>query len=130
MVGSDSCGGVLAWPSSRALAGDHHSGEEQLTAPDAPRLAPLEGARQALGPDRAVLAQRLRELHVAGRLGEVQLRVLPAARQLRLVVDCVVDAGTHLSPPRDSFLSTRVLGNTKAADPLIGFRGLEAAGTR
>src|SRR3990170_2607833 len=77
--------GVLAGPSSRALAGDHHSREEQLTAPDTPRLAPLAGARQALGPDRTVLAQRLRELHVAGRLGEVQLRVLPAARQLRLV---------------------------------------------
>src|SRR3954470_12129937 len=117
MAVSDSCGGVLAGPASGALAGDHHSGEEQLTTPDAPRLSPLECARQALRPDRAVLAQRLRELHVAGRLGEVQLRTLAPARQLRLVDGVGVDnTDAHLSPPCDWSASCllAVSRNTKA----------------
>src|ERR1700712_2695380 len=125
---------VLAWTASRALAGDHHSLEEQLTAPDAPGLTPLEGCGQALDPDRAVLAQRLGELHVAGRLGEVQVRVVDPARQLRLVDPSPVDsADAHLSPP--SGLVAGVLVDSgeprksprKTRRPRIpcGFRGLE-----
>ena len=41
------CGGVFSGAAPGTLARDHHSGEEQLTAPDAPRLAPFESPRQA-----------------------------------------------------------------------------------
>ena len=96
MVVSDSCGGVLAGPASRTLAGDHRSGEEQLTAPDPPRLAPFEGPRQALGPDRTVQAQGLGQLDVAGRLVEVELRVVHPPGPLRLVDALLPDsAGAH-----------------------------------
>jgi hypothetical protein len=101
-LGRGDRGLVLAGPATRALAGDHHSVEEQLTAPDAPRLTPLEGSGETLGPDRAVPAQGLRELDVAGRLGEVQVRVVDPARQLRLVDPVALEdgpldsAGAHL----------------------------------
>ena len=57
---------VLAGSATRPLAGNHHSLEEELTAPDSPGLATLEGAVEAERPDRAVHAQRLGKLHVGG----------------------------------------------------------------
>jgi len=114
---------VLAGSATWALAGDHHSLKEQLTAPDAPGLTPLECAGEAECLDRALLAQSLGVLHVAGRLGEEQLRVVHSARQqlivdpLRCVVeapesrprvagelgliDAVENADVHVSPPYD-----------------------------
>jgi hypothetical protein len=95
-------GGDLVLPGSaaRALAGDDHSLEEQLSTPHAPRLTPLDGARQAFLADRAGAAQRLGELDVARRLGEEELRVLSVTRQLVLVdahtgERCVEDGGGH-----------------------------------
>jgi hypothetical protein len=91
----------LPRPAARPLAGDDHSLDDQLAPPDAPRLAPRDGALQALGADRAGPAERLGELHVTRRLGEEQLGVLPVARQL-LLVDAhavkrrVEDGDTHL----------------------------------
>src|SRR5687767_1226423 len=67
---------VLAGSATRPLAGDHHSLEEELTTPDAPGLAPFECSVEAQGPDRAVLAEGLGELHVGGRFGKPQLRVV------------------------------------------------------
>ena len=87
LVGRLSGGGlVLAGAATRTLARDHHALEEELASPDAPGLTAFECAVEAQRPDRAVLAQRLGELHVAGRLGEPQLRVVDPARQ-QLVVD-------------------------------------------
>ena len=53
--------------------------------PRRPRAHAAPGRREAEVPHRAVLAQRLGELDVGGRLGEPQLRVVDPARQ-QLVV--------------------------------------------
>src|SRR4051812_17517709 len=72
---------VLAGTTAGPLARDHHALEEELAAPDTPGLTALEGAVETQGPDRAVQAQGLGELHVDGRLGEPRLRVVDPARQ-------------------------------------------------
>src|ERR1700722_12554200 len=73
---------VLARTSPRALTGDYRPALEDLTAPYAPGLAPLDGAEQARPTRRAALAQRLCPLEFSGRLGEPQVRVLNLARQI------------------------------------------------
>jgi hypothetical protein len=114
--GSDSAvNWVLAGSTSGPLAGDHYSLEEELTTPDAPGLTPFECAGEAKSLDRAFLAQGLGVLHVAGQLGEEQLRVVDPTRQ-QFVFDsvrCVVqsaeayfavtveNADIHVSPPSD-----------------------------
>ena len=55
---------VLARTSPRPLARHDDTADEQLTAPDAPRLVPLQGAGQAGLLQRAVAAQCLRRLDV------------------------------------------------------------------
>jgi hypothetical protein len=67
--------------------------EEQLSAPDAPGLTPLQSSGEAEVPHGAVLAQRLGELDVGRRLGEPQLRVVDSARQVvvALLVGRVVE---------------------------------------
>jgi hypothetical protein len=94
---------VLARPAAGTLAGDDRSLQEQLPTPDAPWLTAFDGTRQALGADRAGPAQRLRELDVARRLGEEELRVLAVARELFLGdaqapggARGFEDGGTHL----------------------------------
>jgi hypothetical protein len=79
---------VLAGPAAGPLARDHHALEEELSSPDAPRLAALERSVEAEGPDRALLAEGLGGLHVDGGLGEPQLGVVGPAGQ-QLVVDLV-----------------------------------------
>src|SRR4051794_39806569 len=133
---------VLAGTAAWTLAGDHHSCLEQLSAPDAPGLPALQGAGEALGPDRAAQAEGLGNLDVLRRLGEEQLWALPTARQL-LPVDVAVDvavdvdadlacgdrvavedAGTHSFHLQVGCL---VGGDTKRPRiPGFGFRGLEA----
>src|SRR3954447_15019986 len=81
---------VLAGTSAGTLAGDDDSCDEELSAPHAPRLAPLERTRQTLHADGTSAAQGLGELHVARRLGEEELRVLTTARQLLCVYACTV----------------------------------------
>src|SRR5215472_762015 len=73
----------LARAAPGPLAGNDGSVEEQLAAPDAPRLTTAKRVGQAGRPYRAVPAQRLRPGHVLGRLGEEQIRI-GAARQRRL----------------------------------------------
>ena len=55
---------VLARTPPGTLARHDDTADEQLTAPDAPRLVPLQGAGQAGLLQRAVPAQRLRRLDV------------------------------------------------------------------
>src|SRR3954468_24533010 len=76
---------VLAGTATRTLAGHDDALDEELSAPHTPRLATLEGAVEAECADRAVDTESLRELHVARRLGEPQLRVVHPARKARLV---------------------------------------------
>src|SRR5580704_12445320 len=54
--------------------------DQQLAAPDTPGLAALERAGQARDPGPASPAHRLRPLHILRRLGEEQLRILPAGK--------------------------------------------------
>jgi len=79
----DSSGGllVLARAPTRTLSGDDYSLQEQLSAPDAPGLSPLQRTGEAEIADGAVQAQRLGELDVGRRLGEPQVRVVDSARQ-------------------------------------------------
>src|ERR1700760_2469222 len=68
----------LAGTAARPLAGHDRAAQQQLAAPDSPRLTPLEGALESGRADPAVLAERLGRLHVGGCLGEKQLRVVRA----------------------------------------------------
>src|ERR1700729_2068704 len=65
----------LPRPAARALAGHDLAPQEELAAPDAPGLIPLDRTGQAGQPARAGPAERLRVLHVIRGLGEEQLRV-------------------------------------------------------
>src|SRR5215218_2017814 len=69
---------ALAGTPTRALARDHDALHEELTAPDAPRLAALEGAVEAGVTHGAVGAQSLGVLHVGRGLGEPELCVVRA----------------------------------------------------
>jgi hypothetical protein len=99
--------GTAAWP----LAGDHRSLEEQLSAPDAPRLTSFESTGEAEVPHRAVPAQCLGELDVGRGLGEPQVRVVGSARKqlVGLLVSRVMESpeacrelGDHVSAVEDS----------------------------
>src|SRR3954454_20851542 len=86
MLTPDRCsrGGLdLPRPAPGPLARHHDTGDEQLATPDAPRLVPLQRPGQAGLPDRAGLAQCLRELDVRGKLREPELGVVDAAGSLR-----------------------------------------------
>src|SRR3954471_15492219 len=66
--------GVLGWASPLALLGEDLPVEEELTTPDAPRLAPLDGAGKARLLHRAQLADLLCPADVVDLLGEEQRR--------------------------------------------------------
>src|SRR5690625_3782970 len=68
----------LSGTTARTLAGDHDSGDEQLSTPDTAGLATLLGSGEAFLDDRAALAPLLSQFHVRGRLREPQFRVGPA----------------------------------------------------
>src|SRR6478609_9971099 len=72
--------GVLARTAAWPLASHDGALDEQLPAPDSPRLLALEGAGEALDARRAEPAERLGELDVLGSLGEPELRVVVATR--------------------------------------------------
>src|SRR5215468_3675533 len=61
----------LAWPSPRSLARHDRAAQEELAAPDSPRLSPLQCSGQAGGPPRALPAQSLGRLRVI-RAGQVR----------------------------------------------------------
>src|SRR6478609_10965473 len=72
--------GVLARTAAGSLPRDDGALDEQLPAPDAPRLLALESAGEALDPRGAEPAEGLGELDVLRSFGEPQLRVVVAAR--------------------------------------------------
>src|SRR2546423_9970258 len=89
-----SCGDLrLAGPATRTLAGHDDTLDDELATPHAPRLAPLESAREALGTDGAGGAQRLGELDISRRLGEEELRVVRPARKLLVEALDLVERG-------------------------------------
>src|SRR3954447_17870862 len=79
---------LLAGTTARPLARNHGATLEDLAAPDPPRLASLDCAGEALGAQRALRAERLRELEVGRRVGEPQIWVVRPARQVRVNATC------------------------------------------
>src|SRR5215469_12982187 len=71
---------VLPRAPARTLARHDLAAQEQLAAPDSPRLPSLERACEARHPRRAAPAQELRALHVRRGLGEEQVRVVRAGK--------------------------------------------------
>jgi hypothetical protein len=69
---------VLPGPSAWPLARHDLAAQEQLTAPDSPRLPALQRTSEARHPRWAAPAQVLSALHVLWRLGEEQVRVVRA----------------------------------------------------
>ena len=128
----------LARTAARPLARHDDALDEELAAPDTPRLPTLEGAGEAGGADGAVGAQGLGVLDVSRRLGEEQLRVEGPARQQRTeLVDLGVpgfsrirvEQRSSVSPPNvTSELAGVRNGQTERPRiPLRGFRGLEGS---
>ena len=72
-----SCAGVHA-----DVSGHDDALDEQLAAPDAPRLLTVQRAGEALGERRALPAQGLGELDVSRALGEPELCVVLATRDV------------------------------------------------
>jgi hypothetical protein len=70
----------LAGPAPRSLARHDRTAQEELAAPDAPGLPPLQRSGEAGGPRRALPAQNLGPLHVIGRLSEEQFRGICAGQ--------------------------------------------------
>src|SRR5215475_8493685 len=83
----------LARAATRPLARDDHAVVEDLATPDTPRLAAVESTSKALDPDRAVDAERLGEFELGRRLGEPQVRIESAARDVDVHLDLVVESG-------------------------------------
>src|SRR5690242_16551810 len=77
---SDTAGHV-ARPAPRALTGDDDPLVEDLAAPDAPRLPPIDGRGQAALTDRAGRAQRLGLFQLDRALGEPQVGIARSAGQ-------------------------------------------------
>ena len=89
---------LLARTATGPLARNHRATLEDLAAPDAPRLGPLDRAGQALDAQRAVPAERLGQLQLGRRVGEPQVRVeLPAGQ-----VCLELDARCRVGPAPDS----------------------------
>src|SRR5688500_15003 len=67
---------LLARATAGPLARDDRATLEDLAAPDAPGLRPLDRTGQALDAQRAVPALRLGQLQLGRRLGEPKVRVV------------------------------------------------------
>src|ERR1700730_13797549 len=78
---------LLAWTATRPLARNNRATLEDLSTPDTPGLGPLDRACEALDLQRAAPAEGLRNLEVSRYIGEPQIRVVLAARQLRVHPD-------------------------------------------
>ena len=72
----------LAGSTAGPLAVDDRPALEDLAPPHTPRLGPAQRACQALGLDRAVTAERLGPLQLGRSLGEPQVGVARAAREV------------------------------------------------
>ena len=75
---------LLAGTATRPLARNNRTTLEDLATPHAPRLGALNRTGQALDLQRARPAEGLRNLEVSRGVGEPQVRVVLAARQLRV----------------------------------------------
>src|SRR5438034_2356026 len=78
---------LLARTTPRPLTRYDGATLEDLATPDAPRLGPLQRTGQALDPDGAVAAQGLGQFQLGRGVGEPQVRVEPAARQVHAHLD-------------------------------------------
>ena len=72
---------VLAGAAAWSFVGHDSAVVEDLPAPDAEWLLPVECAGQAFQPRRAVRAQRLRELEVGRSLGEPKVGTVHLTRK-------------------------------------------------
>ena len=138
---------VLPGPAPRTLPRDHDALEEQLAAPDTPGLTTLEcpvEAQDRTGQSRqSVLANSTSAgdsaNHSSGlfaRHGSSSSSTRPARRggcraraRSAAPSSAVENADGHISSPPSGpvRIGSGCLGNRKAADPGVGFRGLEAA---
>src|SRR5690348_7197604 len=90
MAGRWALAGARAWPSGRdfrlprappgALARHDLAAQEQLAAPDSPRLTALDGAGEARDPHGAPTAQGLGGLNVGWGFCEEQVRLIDAGQ--------------------------------------------------
>jgi hypothetical protein len=85
----------LAGTSARSLAWHDRASLEDLATPDTPWLTTSDRTGKALGHDRAGGAELLGALEVRRRLGEPQVRVADAARQLESGVGRGVEQVEH-----------------------------------
>ena len=69
-------------PATTALGANHGPPDEELAAPDPPRLRTSERAGQAVGAQGARTAQGPGQLHLGRPLGEPQVGIVPLARHL------------------------------------------------
>ena len=96
----------LARATARPLARDDHPALEDLAAPDPPRLGPAQGTGQALDADRAAGAQGLGPLQLRGSVGEPQVGVAGATRQVQPGAGCRVEQGAQLGGGAIELLGT------------------------
>ena len=78
---------LLARTAPRTLTRHDDTTLEDLATPHAPRLGALECTGEALDLQRATPAEGLRNLQVGRHIGEPQIGVVLAARQLRVHPD-------------------------------------------
>src|SRR2546428_14008528 len=73
---------LLARTTPRPLPRNHGATLEDLATPDAPGLGPLDRAREALDPNRAVTTQRLGQFQLGGGGGAPPVGGEPPARHV------------------------------------------------
>src|SRR4051794_17330224 len=101
----------LAGTTAGPLTRDHGTTLEDLAAPDAPGLVPLDRAGEALDAQRAVPAERLGQLQLSRGVREPQVRVELPTGQVCLDVDAHVDRGQRQTHKARSPLSSRSSGS-------------------
>jgi hypothetical protein len=114
---------LLARTATRTLPGNDRTALEDLATPYAPRLSALKSTSEALDTQRALGAERLGQLKLGRRLGEPQVRVEGAARELGLHA---THRGTQalIRTPLDAYIE-RCQRQTHPGHPfLISFCGL------
>src|SRR3954449_11854206 len=96
----------LARTAAGPLARNDRATLEDLAAPDAPRLTPLDRAGQALDAQRAVPAERLRQFQLGRGVREPKVRVELPTGQVCLELDAHVEWGQRESHKARSPLSS------------------------
>src|SRR4029450_10452202 len=96
----------LAGTATGPLARNHGTALEDLAAPDAPGLVPLDRAGQALDAQRAVPAERLGQFQLGRGVREPQVRVELPTGQVCLELDGNVEWGQRQTHKARSPLSS------------------------